>query len=165
MRKLFFTLALIVSIAGGASRAQVDGKSIGLRLGYPTEASFQMGLSKSNRLELGLGLRSHSYGSDNSNYSQFSVSGVYQWVWDLSALSNGFNWYAGVGGAIGYYSYSYLNTTYSALPLSVLGQIGIEYNFNIPIRLSLDYRPAFQLNGNGNGFIGDEIALGIRYRF
>jgi len=163
MRKLLFTLALVVSIAGSSLRAQADGKTIGLRLGYPTELSFQKGLSNTNRLELGLGFRSYGYYS--TNYSQFSLSGIYQWVWDLSALSTGFNWYLGAGASLGYYSYSYLNNSYSALPISLLGQIGLEYNFDIPIRLSLDYRPAFQLSGNGNGFIGDGIALGVRYRF
>jgi hypothetical protein len=154
MKKMFLTLALVVSMVGVAN-AQADGKSIGLRLGYPGEVSFQTGLSQTNRLELGLGLRSYT------GYSTFSVSGVYQWVWDLSSLADGFNWYAGVGAQAGYYSY----LGASGLPLSVLGQVGIEYNFNIPIRLSLDYRPAFQVTGNGNGFVGDGIALGVRYRF
>jgi len=153
MKKMFLTLALVVSMAGVAS-AQADCKSIGLRLGYPGEVSFQTGLSKANRLELGLGLRSYT------GYSTFSVSGVYQWVWDLSSLADGFNWYLGAGAQAGYYSYSGTN----GLPLSILGQVGIEYNFNIPIRLSLDYRPAFQLN-NGSAFVGDGIALGVRYRF
>ena len=163
MKKIILTLALVVSLIG-VSRAQADGKSIGLRLGYPAEISFQTALSNSNRIELGLGFRTYGYGV-NSNYSQFNLSGVYQWVWDLSALSPGFNWYAGLGAALGYYSYSYVNDNYSGYPVSLLGQVGIEYNFNIPIRLSLDYRPAVQLNGDRNGFIGDGIALGIRYRF
>jgi len=137
-----------------AVSAQADGKSIGLRLGYPTELSFQTGLGKSNRLELGLGLRPYT------GYSTFSLSGVYQWVWDLSALSDGFNWYAGVGAQVGYYSYSGIN----GLPISVLGQVGIEYNFKIPLRLSLDYRPAFQLT-SGSAFVGDGVALGVRYKF
>jgi hypothetical protein len=163
MKKIILALALVVSSLG-ALKAQADGKTIGLRLGYPTELSFQTGISNSNRIELGLGFRSYGYGV-NSNYDLFSLSGVYQWVWDLSALSKGFNWYAGVGAALGYYSYSYYNYTYSAYPVSLLGQVGIEYNFNIPLRLSLDYRPAVQLNGIGNGFIADGIALSLRYRF
>jgi hypothetical protein len=153
MKKMFLTLALVVSMVGVAN-AQANGQSIGLRLGYPGEISYQTGLGKANRLELGLGLRSYT------GYSTFSVSGVYQWVWDLSSLADGFNWYLGVGAQAGYYSYLGAN----GLPLSVLGQVGIEYNFNIPIRLSLDYRPAFQLT-NGSAFVGDGIALGVRYRF
>ncbi len=169
MKKFIITLALAVSFVG-VIRAQADGKSIGLRLGYPTEISFQSGLSDKNRIELGLGFRTYGYGG-NSNYTEFGLSGVYQWVWDLKALADGFNWYAGVGAGVDFYSFSYLNTTYSGVPVSILGQIGIEYNFSeLPLRLSLDYRPALQLTGAnggyaGNGFVGDGIALGVRYIF
>ena len=166
MKKFILTLAIVVSFVG-VIKAQADGKTIGLRLGYPTEISFQTGLSNANRLELGLGFRTYNYGN-GYNYTQFSLSGVYQWVWDLKALADGFNWYAGAGASLGYYSFSYLNT--SGYPIAILGQVGIEYNFaELPLRLSLDYRPALQLTGArngflGNGFIGDGIALGIRYR-
>jgi len=156
MKKMFFALALVMS-AVGTSFGQTNGQTLGLRLGYPTELSFQTGLSKSTRLELGLGIRDYSYGTN------FSLSGVHQWVWDLSSLSSGFNWYAGVGGQLGVYS----NSNKSYFPLAVLGQVGIEYNFKIPLTLSLDYRPAFQLTGvygNENAFIGDGICLGLRYR-
>ena len=163
MKKIILTLALAFSLSG-VLMAQSEGKSIGLRLGSPAEISFQSALSNSTRIELGLGFRTYGYGA-NSNYSLFSLSGVYQWVWDLSALSTGFNWYAGLGASLGYYSYSYVNSDYSGYPVSLLGQIGIEYNFDIPLRLSLDYRPAVQLNANRSGFIADGIALGVRYRF
>lgn len=162
MKKFILSLALIVSMTG-ALKAQATGSSIGLRLSYPAEISYQMGLNSSNRLELGLGLRSYGYGV-NSNYYQISLSGVYQWVWDLSALSKGFDWYAGVGAMLGHYSYSIGSYNYAGFPVFILGQIGIEYNFNIPLRLSLDYRPAFQLS-SGSGFVGDGVGLGIRYKF
>jgi hypothetical protein len=166
MKKIIFALVFVVSMAGVLRAQQTNYNTIGFRLGYPTEISYQMGLNTTNRLEFGLGLRSHGYGFNNdSSYSTFSLSGVYQWVWDLSAISEGFDWYAGVGASIGYYSYSWKNNTNSAIPVSILGQIGIEYNFKIPVRISLDYRPAFQLNGSDDGFIGDGIALGLRYRF
>ncbi len=162
MKKVIIILALAVTMSG-AVFAQANGSTIGLRLGYPTEISYQNGLSNANRLEFGLGLRTYNY-AYNYHYAQFSLTGVYQWVWSLSALGNGFNWYAGAGASVGYYSYSYLNSGYSGVPVSILGQIGIEYNFNIPFRLSLDYRPAFQVT-NGAAFVGDGIALGVRYRF
>lgn len=165
MKKIIFTLAIIASMAGTLS-AQAGGSTIGLRLGFPTELSYQMGLNDANRIELGLGFRSYGYGIGfGSNYTQFSFSGVYQWVWDLSQIADGVNWYAGAGASVGYYSYNYINTTFSAVPISILGQIGIEYNFSeLPLRVSLDYRPGIQITSNG-GFIGDGYALGIRYRF
>lgn len=162
MKKFILSLALALCVTGAVS-AQAGGSSIGLRLGYPTEISYQAGLSDANRIELGLGFRSYGYGI-SSNYIQFSLSGVYQWVWSLESVATGLNWYAGVGASVAHYSYSYLNYGYSGTPISILGQIGAEYNFNFPLRLSLDYRPAFQIT-SGSGFIGDGIALGVRYKF
>lgn len=163
MKKTILSFVLVLTMVGSLM-AQAGDKTIGIRLGYPLEISFQSGLSNSNRIELGIGGRRYGYGI-NSNYYELSLSGVYQWVWDLSTLSKGFNWYAGVGASLGYYSYSFVNNTYSGYPVSILGQVGLEYNFDIPLRLSLDWRPAIQINANGSGFIGDGIALGIRYRF
>lgn len=164
MKKGIMLLVLAITLSGVSyaqindSGSQFNGSSIGLRLGYPTELSFQTGHSGVGRLELGLGLRTYPY-AGNKNYTQFSFSGIHQWVWNLSSVGYGFNWYLGLGASVGYYSYS----TFSGYPVSVLGQVGLEYNFNIPLRLSLDYRPAFQVT-KGTGFIGDGIALGIRYR-
>ena len=61
-----------------------------------------------------------------------------------------FNWYAGVG------PYVALGDDFQ---LGALGEIGLEYQFNeVPLSLSLDWRPAFQLiddtdfGVNGFGF-------------
>ncbi len=157
MRKIIFTLALVVSFAGVLS-AQADGKAIGIRFGglsgYGGEISYQQALGSANRLELDLGLNGYGFG----------LNGIYQWVWDLSSLADGFNWYAGVGAGIGAYDYN--NYKSNRLNVGILGQIGIEYNFNIPLQLSLDYRPGFYLlNSSSNNFSYDGICLGARYRF
>jgi len=59
---------------------------------------------------------------------------------------------------------TYVDFNYSGYPFSILGQIGLEYNFDIPLRLSLDYRPGVQLNASGSGFVADQIAISVRYR-
>lgn len=159
MKKMILTLALAVSLAG-ALCAQVDGKAIGLRLGsgfgYGAEISYQQPLSKVNRLEVDLGLNSWGFG----------LNGVYQWVWDLSDLADGFNWYAGVGAGIGSYNFKFntLPDNPSNLSVGVLGQIGIEYKFEIPLTISLDYRPGIYIVPSFNGAY-DGICLGARYRF
>lgn len=159
MKKMILTLALVASIAGVAN-AQVDTKNIGLRvgglLGYGAEVSYQHPLSSSNRIEADLGW----------NYYGFGLTGVYQWVWDLSALATGFNWYAGVGAGLGVYDYDYNTnrTRNNAFNLGIAGQIGIEYNFNIPLQLSLDYRPIIYLLNNSY-LSGDGIAVSARYKF
>ena len=159
MKKMFLTIAFIAVITGALS-AQADNKAIGLRLGsgfgYGAEISYQQPLSKSNRLEVDLGLNSWGFG----------LNGVYQWVWDLSDLADGFNWYAGVGGGIGTYNINYgtdrnANSDFS---IGVLGQVGSEYKFEIPLTLSLDYRPGIYVVPTFNGTY-DGICLGARYRF
>jgi len=159
MKKIIFTLALVVSMVS-VLKAQEDNKAIGLRLGSGfgggAEISYQQPLSKDNRMELGLGLNSWGFG----------LNGVYQWVWDLSDLADGFNWYAGVGAGIGSYNFNYATNTHapSDFSLGVLGQVGIEYRFDIPLTLSLDYRPGIYLVPSFNGSY-DGICIGARYRF
>jgi len=153
MKRLFFSIVLTVTMLSAAN-AQSSGKAIGLRFvnaGDGAEISFQNSVGKSNRLELDLGA------NRNDTYRGLQLTGVYQWVWDLDALAPGFNWYAGVGGTIGTYS--------SNFGLGVVGQIGLEYNFTIPLQLSLDWRPTvFNSYGLGNyGYAGN--GLSVRYRF
>jgi len=150
MKRMFIVAALVIGFASMAS-AQVDGRAIGIRFGNGGEISYQHPLGNANRLELDLGFGSWAYGG-------MYLSGAYQWVWDLSDLGDGFNWYAGFGGAVG------IN---NGLGLGVLGQVGIEYNFNIPLHLSLDWRPTFHILSSStlSRFGYDGIALGVRYKF
>ena len=46
----------------------------------------------------------------------------------------------------------------------VAGDIGIEYDFDIPLLISLDFRPEFGNNDFTDNTIFD-IALGVRYQF
>jgi len=150
MKKFILSLALAVSLVG-ALNAQSIGKAIGVRFGYGGEISYQQPLGNTNRLELDLGFNGNGFG----------LNGVYQWVWNLSSVSDGLNWYAGLGAGVGSYNY-YLATSH--LNVGILGQVGLEYNFNIPLQLSLDYRPGFYFL---NSFYGsyDGICLAARYRF
>ena len=156
MKKIIFSFVLAF-FALSALSAQANGQAIGLRLsngfGNSAEISYQQALGSSHRFEGDLGL------SNNGLY----LTGVYQWVWDLSTLADGFNWYAGVGGNAGLWNG---NNSYSkGLSLGIVGQVGIEYNFNIPLQLSLDYRPIVNIIPTlGNGYY-DGIAVGVRYKF
>lgn len=85
-------------------------------------------------------------------------------MWEID---NGFNWYAGVGGGLGSWSYDKNGVSDNGTFLFAAGNIGIEYNFDIPLQLSLDFRP--EIYSNSSDFrdesFGPDIALGIRYRF
>lgn len=156
---MFFALAIFVSIVSAVS-AQVDSKTIGLRMGggfgYGAEISYQQPMGVSNRLEVDLGV----------NRSGFGLNGIYQWVNDFSELADGFNWYYGVGAGIGSYNFAYLNDANKAnvTTLGILGQIGMEYKFEIPLTLSIDYRPGIFFSSGINGTY-DGICFSARYRF
>ena len=151
MRKLIITLALVIGFAGMAG-AQSQ-RSIGLRLGWPMEISYQHPLG-ANRLEFGLG----------STHQATHFSGAYEWLFALPP--EGLKWYCGVGAQVGLLWEGFLN-------VGAFGLLGIEYDLeqhiNFPLLLSLDYRPGFGINFSTEedpvhpSFYG--LALGVRYRF
>jgi hypothetical protein len=159
MKKFIFAMSLVISMIGTLS-AQNNEKAIGIRFGFGGEISYQQPLGKDSRLELDLGYNQFGFNAASSPSWGFGINGIYQWVKDLSALSTGFNWYYGFGGT--------LLTHSSFFGVGVLGQIGIEYNFNIPFQLSLDYRPGiFLIPGTDNLLrpYAEGFCLAARYRF
>lgn len=158
MRKLFLSTVAIFTGLLFTNAQDVSENAIGLRLGdsdgFGAEISYQRALGEANRLEVDLGWRSAR------DYDGFKLTGIYQWVWELDG---DFNWYAGAGGGLG--SYGFDN---SALDdetfVFVAGNVGIEYIFDIPLLLSLDFRPELGF-GDFNDDLDFDIALGIRYRF
>lgn len=160
MKKLFLaTFAVFVGCAF-MNAQEIADNAIGLRLGdddgFGAEISYQRALGGNNRLELDLGIRS------GNNYDGFKLTGIYQWVWNLDG---GFNWYAGVGGGVGSYSVDVPGgEDFDDTFLFVGGDVGIEYNFDIPLQLSLDIRPELGF-GDFRDDVGIDLALGIRYQF
>ena len=167
MKKVILSVLMLVGLAFNAQAQDISKNALGLRLGdndgFGGEISYQRGLGKNNRLELDLGFR------NSNNVDSFKLAGIYQWVWNIEG---GFNWYAGLGGGLGSYSYNYKvgNDKFedSGLILFVAGDLGIEYNFKeVPIQLSLDIRPELYFDSEKyrNDSFGPDLALGIRYRF
>jgi len=163
MKKLFLSAFMLAGLAFGAQAQEISKNAIGLRLGdndgFGGEISYQRRLSTDNRLEVDLGWR------DSNHVDAVKLTGLYQWVWNIEG---GFNWYAGVGGGLGSWSYDHNNFDESGTFIFVAGDIGIEYKFDIPLMLSLDFRPEFYLNNDDyfrdNNF-GPDIALGVRFTF
>ncbi len=159
---------LVVTIAAFSfvSQAQVNDKTLGLRLTNGAEGTFQKALGSSNRLELDAGLSLGSY------YFGLSAAGMYHWVWNID---EGLNWYAGPGAGFNMVSYRYVHhynpygqpiyEREARLGVGVGGQIGIEYDFStldVPLLLSLDYRPMWFF-GSYDGFYYYGFGLGLRY--
>jgi hypothetical protein len=157
---------MLIGLAFSAHAQDISKNALGLRFGdnsgFGGELSYQRALSSNNRLELDLGWRNRSNYSSNSKDDAIKLTGLYQWVWNIDA---GFNWYAGIGGGVGSYSYDNNGSSYNDTFAFAAGDIGIEYNFDIPLLISLDFRPEIGGNGYYNNNYGSDIALGLRYQF
>ena len=161
MKKLLITIIAITLGTVSMNAQRISKHAIGLRLGdsdgFGTEVNYQLGIGENNRMEFGLGWRS----SDDVT----AIKGValYQWVW---TLDGNFNWYVGAGGGVGQVSFDddFPGDPDDETFLFAAGDIGIEYNFEIPLLLSLDFRPEFGF-GDYRDDVDFDIALGVRYQF
>ena len=163
MKKLFLVTIGLIGFMTVSNAQDIADNAIGLRLGdsdgFGAEISYQRALGDNNRLEVDLEWR------DGKNYDGFKLAGLYQWVWNIDG---GFNWYAGVGGGLGSFSSNNNNgNDFNDTFVFAAGDIGIEYNFDIPLMISLDFRPEIGFGDEvyDNNDLDFDIALGIRYQF
>lgn len=157
MKKYILTIILALSLAGLASAQQYE-TGIGLRGGLYNGATIKHFIGGKTAVE----------GIVSTRWQGFNITGLYEihkWsAFDVDRL----NWYFGVGGHLGFWNGTY--TTWgdngtSYVVIGVDGILGIEYNFEeIPINLSLDWKPAMNLIGY-TGFWGDGGAFSVRYIF
>jgi hypothetical protein len=162
MKKIILTGAMMIALSFSTQGQGVSKNAIGLRIGdndgFGGEVSYQRKLAKANRLELDLGWRS------SKDVGAVKLAGLYQWLWNID---RGFNWYAGVGGGIGSWNYDRNSISDNGTFAFVAGDVGIEYDFDIPLQISLDVRPELYFNSDAfreNNF-GPDIAIGVRYCF
>lgn len=160
MKKLFFTVFLTLGLVLSGQAQKISDNALGLRLGdndgFGAEISYQRALAKSNRLEVDLGWR------NSKNVDAVKLTGLYQWVWNIDG---GFNWYAGVGAGVGSWRYNRDGYNDNGSFVFAAGDIGIEYDFDIPLLISLDFRPEFGGSGYYENNYGSDIALALRYQF
>ncbi|MEX0289317.1 MAG: hypothetical protein AB3N14_09430 [Flavobacteriaceae bacterium] len=165
--KIITGIAILASCS--LSAQEISDHALGLRLGdsdgFGAEISYQKSIGRYNRAEFNLGWR------DSRNFDAFKLAGVYQWV---HSLDGNFNWYYGFGGGLGSVDFAPIPapgggsvTPDGGLFVFGAGNIGVEYNFDIPLLLSLDFRPEVGIIGydNFSDNFDFDIALGIRYQF
>lgn len=183
MKKLLTTIVMI-SLMAGVVMAQP--KAIGARLGYNFEVSYQHSLS-SGMVEVDAGVspfitqKVYTYDASGNliphayHYGRAELIAAYDWTMNLA---NNLYWYIGVAAGVSWGYGEFFNTehfnkngnlvTYRRLGLPAGAQIGLEYDFNIPLNLSIDYRPMINLFGLRQGDFTSNllnVALGVRYRF
>jgi len=163
MKKTCILLTIFFTTIYSATAQDISSNAIGIRIGdsdgFGTEVNYQRALNDENRLELGVGWR------DAANFNAFRVTGIYQWVW---RIDGNFNWYAGAGAAAGSFDFDDDNSLFddaSSFFVNAVGNIGIEYDFDFPLLLSVDFRPEIGLLNDVDDSLEFDLALGIRYQF
>lgn len=149
MKKIILTLFAIAALAGSSLAQTRD--AFGVRLGYGSffngELSYQKCVGGINRVETDLGI------DLDGEHIGATLSAIYQWHWNLSG---GLGFYVGPGAQADIFN--------SHFGIGAGGQIGLDYQFNAPVQLSLDVRPMWNFIGHVTGF-NYGAALGIRYAF
>ncbi|WP_103068350.1 outer membrane beta-barrel protein [Aquimarina sediminis] len=160
-KRILIFAAFLIGTIGTIQSQEFSKHALGVRFGdndgFGAEVSYQLGLNSKNRLEFDLGWRDFNYGN------AIKTTALYQWVFNLD---KGFNWYVGPGGGIAFIDYD--NDTIfrddSDSYFFLAGDVGIEYNFNIPLVVSVDLRPEIGF-GDYNDDLDLDIGLGVRYQF
>jgi hypothetical protein len=162
MKKTFLIVVTLVALAvltTNTIQAQSYSTAIGLRLGYPLSVSVKHFVSDKNAIEGFAGFRSYS------GYSWTNVGGLYQMHSPISGLE-GLKWYWGAGASVYFWSYKngFAFGDSGKTSLALLGNLGLDYKFeSTPLNVSLDWVPAYFVNGYSSGFGGGYGALSVRY--
>lgn len=135
---------------------------------YNTGIGLRGGLSQGLTIKHFVGDNTALEGIISTRWGGFNLTGLYE-IHAQAFDTPGLNWYYGIGGHVGFWdgnqNKSWFDDNNNYTVIGIDGIIGIEYNFSeIPINLSLDWKPAFNLSGH-SGFWGDNGAVSIRYIF
>jgi hypothetical protein len=152
---------LITAFLGLSSSAIAQSNyrtAIGLRLNGGAGLTVRHFLNEDRSLE---GILYTRWGGVN-------ITGLYQVSYPVFN-DPGFNFYFGGGGHIGFWDRKrspwWNDDRYddTRMVVGIDGQLGLEYTFsNIPLNLSLDWKPAINLIGITN-FWGSDVGLSVRY--
>lgn len=159
MKKIFTTLVIMLAVA---SVAFAQPRAIGGRLGWNTEFSYQHSITDPMYVDLTAGL-----GNIWSYWAYADVNAAFDWVFNIKGI---WNWFVGpaAGVGIGYGSY-YKNYDIMPFQVNIGGQIGFEWEFGIPLNLTVDWRPMVNVLGFGNNSSAwnklYNFGVGLRYRF
>ena len=183
MKKILLSIFTVFLLAYAVTAQETSDKfAVGLRVGeawlstfkgngyydwgYNIEASGIIKISDRNRIELDFGWTDYSDDRYTTNgYVHLSAS--FHWYWHIVA---GLGWYVGpsanLGGWINQYSYLGYTTSNNFFSFGFGGQVGLEYDFKIPLQLTFDARPTLNFAVPGDPFMmANWFNFGIRYRF
>ena len=137
----------IVAIALFMSLSPVFGQEVGVRFGDAIGGEVAIDIVTS------IGQFSRIHG-DISFGNGLGVEALYDF-YHQPLEHAGFAWYIGAG------PYAFIGDPFQ---FGVSGEIGIEYHFDIPLALGVDWRPSLRIVDDTK-FIWDGFGLNVRYVF
>ena len=144
---IIFSVILVCSLQNEA-QAQTEGYEIGLRFANGNDIAFDFAMPLgANRLHANVNFFKGGIG----------VAGIYDWQFPFA---EGFMFYPGIGASISIFDNPLGGTD---LGLAIGGEVGVEYQFDFPLTLGLDYQPMFDILNNGG--YADGWGLNARWRF
>lgn len=152
-------LALVIIMASSAfTQAQSYSNAVGLRLGSSNGISFKHFMSEADAVEI----------IANTRWRGLQITALYERHQGLE-ISNQLKFYYGAGGHLGVWD-NYDNHPWfddknnkQYVVVGIDGILGLEYIFKeVPIALSLDWKPEFNLVGYSGIWLGDS-GLSVRY--
>lgn len=159
---------------------QAQPKAIGICIGAAgANLSYQHSLNADQFISIDGGV---DLGYNISGHPGAKVTGTYNFIWAKPKWTKKGTWniYAGPGLSAGWVQDRVVikageeraNSFADGFVMGAVGQVGIEYKFEIPLQLALEVRPCIgihvadkDISFYDNGFLGFIPALAIRYSF
>ncbi len=162
MKKIIFTLSLVLCFVF-AAQAQSDYKSaVGLRLGYPTSVTFKHFFNEKGAAEAFVGFRGWGWGR------AINRGAMYQHPSPIAELE-GLKWHVGGGAGVWFWTYDndfgFGGNTYGSTNLYLMACLGLDYKFEeFPINISAEWVPSFTIGDSYLSRFGWGYgALAVRY--
>ena len=165
MKKLLISLVALLSLSF-AAQAQDYDFTAGVRVGYGAaftlEASGQVFVNDINRIEVDLGMRFSRNTSVKDIYYPYGPILTTAWHWHWF-LAGGFGVYGGP-------ALQFSLPAWHHFSMGAGAQVGLDYQFDAPFQISVDFRPIYNFFGPFHGYNGKQgfdpnVAIGLRYAF
>lgn len=141
MRKLLF-ISAFVFIISSTTTAQSNWEA-GVRFGDNFSIDLTIPISAEPRFHPAI------------YFDRFGVGGYFDWMFALSDGPSGLKFYPGVGPELFFENHTDFN---------IAGDFGVEYSFDFPLTIGIDWRPHFAVN-NDMDFNSHNWGFVARFRF
>lgn len=142
-----YHLGILVVLIGLLANVEVKAQSnweIGARIGPAISVDMTIPLAKAPRFHPNIYM-----------HKDFALGAYFDWLFALEGGPNGLKFYPGVGPEFYFYD---------GFDLGIAGDFGVEYSFDFPLTIGIDWRPGFMAT-DGFNFYSDNWGVFARFRF